>query len=244
MGRTPVTGEIMSAGVLAIIPARGGSKRIPRKNIKMFLGNPIIRYSIDEAVRCGCFDEIMVSTDDREVAEASQKYGAQVPFVRSAKTSDDFATIAEVLWEVLSEYKARGKVFEHACCIYPTAPLITAERLRQGYQLLREYGAESVIPVVRFSYPIQRALKIENELLSMIWPENINARSQDLMPAYHDAGQFCWFSVESFIMNRQLFSQRTVPLVIPESEVQDIDTIEDWQIAELKYSILKGRAKS
>jgi pseudaminic acid cytidylyltransferase len=237
-------GGRMGTNAVAIIPARGGSKRIPRKNIRNFLGNPIIKYSIDIAIQSGLFDEIMVSTDDFEIAKISRKFGAQVPFMRSARTSDDTATTAEVLREVLLEYQSRGRVFENACCIYPTAPLMSADRLKQGYNLLREYQAESVIPVVRYSYPIQRALKIEKEMLTMIWPENVNTRSQDLMQTYHDAGQFCWFKVENFIMSQQLFNKRTVPLVIPESEVQDIDTIEDWQIAEMKYSLLKKKGKS
>jgi pseudaminic acid cytidylyltransferase len=223
---------------VAIITARGGSKRIPRKNIRDFLGKPIIAYSISAALEAGCFDEIMVSTDDEEIAEVAKKYGAVVPFFRSAERSDDFATTTDVLLEVLTSYGEIGKFFELACCLYPTAPFVTAEKLRTGYTTLLEHDASSAFPVVRFGYPIQRALKIENDFLHMIWPENISARSQDLMPAYHDTGQFYWFNVKRFLESKQLFSSRTVPIIVSESEVQDIDTEEDWKIAEMKYRIL------
>lgn len=220
---------------VAIITARGGSKRIPRKNIKPFLGHPIIKYSIDAAIQSNCFDEIMVSTDDKEIAEISQRLGAKIPFMRSDATSNDFATTPDVIEEVLVEYRKMGYEFGYACCIYPTAPFITPAKLKEGFNLLKEKGADSVLPVVRFSYPIQRALKIEDGRLLMIWPENLNKRSQDLMPAYHDVGQFYWLKVESFLKERVLFGKHTVPLEVPESEVQDIDNEEDWKIAEMKY---------
>ncbi len=223
---------------LAIITARGGSKRIPRKNIKEFLGFPIIKYSIEAALSSGCFEEIMVSTDDHEIAEVAVKYRASVPFYRSEKTSDDFAMTADVIYEVLDEYKKQGNEFDLVCCIYPTAPFITKEKLKKGYDLLIETGADSAIPVVKYGYPIQRSLKIEDGYLKMIWPENINKRSQDLMPAYHDTGQFYWLNVRSFLEHKMLFAKRTVPIEIPESEVQDIDNEEDWKIAEMKYNII------
>jgi len=226
-------------GCIAIITARGGSKRIPRKNIRKFCGYPIIKYSIDAAIKAGCFDEIMVSTDDTEIAEIAQKFGANVPFYRSDKTSNDFAMTADVIEEVLIEYKKNGQEFDYACCIYPTAPFINAEKLKKGFQLLQETGADSAIPVVKFSYPIQRALKIENNKLEMIWPENMNKRSQDLMPAYHDVGQFYWLNVEKFLQTKLLFSEFTVPIEIPETEVQDIDNEQDWIIAEMKFKLLK-----
>lgn len=225
---------------VAIITARGGSKRIPRKNIKAFLGKPIIAYSIAAALEAGCFDEVMVSTDDREIADVALGFGAKVPFFRSAETSNDFSTTADVLVEVLNEYRGRGEEFTNACCIYPTAPFVTAEKLKRGYDLLTSSGADSAVPVVRFSYPIQRALKIEDGCLRMIWPEHLNSRSQDLMPAYHDCGQFYWFKVERFLQSRRIFADHAVPIEIPESEVQDIDTEEDWKIAEMKYHILTG----
>lgn len=234
-------GKLMSKSV-AIITARGGSKRIPRKNIKEFLGKPIIAYSIVAALEAGCFDEVMVSTDDEEIAAVARHYGAEIPFFRSGATSNDFATTADVLVEVLSEYTQRGKNFSSACCLYPTAPFVTAEKLKRGHDLLLETGADSVLPVVRFGYPVQRALKIEENLLSMIWPEHLNSRSQDLMPAYHDCGQFYWFNVARFLETRKIFTAHTVPIEMPESEVQDIDNEEDWKLAEMKYRLLwEGR---
>jgi len=224
---------------VAIITARGGSKRIPRKNIKTFLGFPIIKYSIETAIKSECFDEVMVSTDDKEIAEVAKKLGAKIPFFRSKAASNDFATTADVIEEVLLGYKNIDKNFEYGCCIYPTAPFILAERLREGFDILKSKKADSVLPVVRFSYPIQRALKIENGRLLMIWPENLNKRSQDLMPAYHDCGQFYWFRVKKFLENRKILTENTFPIIVPESEIQDIDTEEDWKIAEMKFKILK-----
>lgn len=225
---------------IAIITARGGSKRIPRKNIRNFLGKPIIAYSIIAALESDCFEEVMVSTDDQEIAEIAQCYGAKVPFYRSSEASNDFATTAEVLLEVLQEYEARGRHFSYACCIYPTAPFLTAEKLRRGQCILRESGADSALPVVRFGYPIQRALQIEGGGLTMIWPEHLNSRSQDLRPTYHDCGQFYWLSVPRFMATGRLFADKSVPIEVPELEVQDIDNEEDWQIAELKYQIMCG----
>lgn len=224
---------------VAIITARGGSKRIPRKNIQLFLGVPIIKYAIDAALQSECFDEVMISTDDSEIAEVGRRYGASVPFFRSAATSNDVATTADVIDEVLQEYCQRGYEFESACCIYPTAVFVTGERLRAGLRRLRETDADTVISVVRFSSPIQRALQIENGILRMIWPEYRNARSQDFPSAYHDAGQFYWVKVASFLEQKTLFARHTVALELPESEIQDIDTPEDWHIAELKYRMCK-----
>lgn len=225
---------------IAIITARGGSKRIPRKNIKSFLGHPIIKYSIDAAIQSKCFDEVMVSTDDREIAGISERLGARIPFMRSETTSSDFATTADVIEEVLLEYKKMGKTFDYCCCLYPTAPFVSPERLRKGFEILTLKNADSVLPVVRFSYPIQRALKIENGHLLMIWPENLNKRSQDLTPAYHDTGQFYWLKVESFLKQKKLYAESSTPIEIPESETQDIDNEEDWKIAEMKYKILNN----
>ena len=229
----------MNNTAVAIITARGGSKRIPRKNIRDFLGFPIIKYSIDAALDCRCFDEVMVSTGDPKIADISKQLGAQIPFLRSTATSDDFATTADVIEEVLLKYNEIDKHFTYFCCIYPTAPFITPEILNKGYDILRKSSADTVVPVVRFSYPIQRALKIEHGRLRMIWPENEKVRSQDLMPAYHDAGQFCWGRTDLFLKQKKLFAENTLPIEIPESHVQDIDTLEDWTIAEMKYSVLK-----
>jgi|ERR1043165_2187618 N-acylneuraminate cytidylyltransferase len=231
----------MGNNKVAIITARGGSKRIPRKNIKPFLGHPIIKYSIDAALQSGCFDEVMVSTDDKEIADIALSLGAKVPFSRSAKTSDDYATTCDVLEEVILEYRKLGKDFDYLCCIYPTAPFVTGEKIKKGMQLLQERGADCVLPIVRFSYPIQRSLKIEDGKTMMIWPENYLARSQDLMPAYHDCGQFYCMKTESMLKQMRLFAEFTIPLETPEMEVQDIDNEEDWKIAEIKYGFLLNK---
>ncbi len=226
------------SGCVAIITARGGSRRIPRKNIKDFLGKPIIAYSILAALEARCFDEVMVSTDDNEIAEIALKYGARVPFFRSAANSDDYATTASVLTEVLEEYHRLGNDFKYACGLYPTAPFITGEMLRMSHDLLIQTGADAVLPVVRFGYPVQRAFRIEDGRLEMIWPEYVNSRSQDLMEAYHDSGQFYWLRVSRFMETRRIFGEHTIPIVVPESEAQDIDTESDWRIAEIKYRIM------
>lgn len=225
---------------LAIITARGGSKRIPRKNIRSFLGKPIIAYSIGAAYSSGIFDEIMVSTDDAEIAEIAKKYGARVPFMRSDETSNDTATTTDVIIEVLEEYKRRGVDFAYACCIYPTAPFIKAESLRGCFERMIRDGSNAAIPVVKYSYPIQRALAIGDDgRLEMVWPENSRARSQDLKPRYHDAGQFYWFKVSAINKDMELLKMKASPVIIPETQVQDIDTEEDWVLAELKYERMK-----
>ena len=222
---------------LAIIPARGGSKRIPKKNIKNFLSQPIIKYSIDAAINSSCFKEIMVSTDDKEIAEISISGGAKVPFLRSMQTSNDFATTADVLEEVFTEYKKRGVNFDYCCCIYPTAPFISGQRIIEGFNLLETSDADSVVPVVCFAYPIQRAFKIENGYLSMIWPENLKKRSQDFIPTYHDCGQFYWMRVERFLKNHSVFTNNSLAMILSEKEVEDIDNEEDWERAEMKFRI-------
>lgn len=225
---------------IAIIPARGGSKRIPKKNIRDFLGHPIIKYSIEAAVHSHCFDEIMVSTEDKEIAEKAELFGVAIPFYRSSASAHDSATTADVIEEVLREYGKRNKHFQFCCCIYPAAPFVTTDHLMQSYALLKETESDSVVPVVRFGHPIQRALKIEGGRLSMIQPENLTIRTQDLTPTYHDAGQFYWLRVESFLRQKKLIMDYTVPFMMPESEVQDIDNEEDWKTAEIKYEILKS----
>lgn len=222
---------------VAIITARGGSKRIPRKNIKLFRGKPIIAYSIETALHSGLFDYVMVSTDDDEIADVSKKYGAQIPFIRSRENSNDFAGTADVLIEVLNELKANGKDFENACCIYPTAPFITKKTLEESYKLLIEKKFDSVFPVCPFSYPIQRALEINDAKIGMVWPENLNKRSQDLPPRYHDAGQFYWMNIQTFLREKKIFTNNAGSIVLNELQVQDIDNETDWKIAELKYSI-------
>jgi N-acylneuraminate cytidylyltransferase len=224
--------------ILAIITARGGSKRIPRKNIKLFLGQPIINYSIKAALESGCFDEVMVSTDDQEIAAIAKAASAKVPFMRSAETSSDTATTVAVLIEVINKYKELGQKFDAVCCIYPTAPFITPAKLQIALKLLNESGASCVLPVVRFNYPIQRSLKIVDGRAKMFWPENYNVRSQDLESAYHDCGQFYFLTADSLLKEQLLFPEFTYPLEIPETEMQDIDNETDWQLAEFKYKFL------
>jgi len=225
---------------IAVITARGGSKRIPRKNIKEFCGKPILAYSIEAAVNSGIFDTVMVSTDDKEIAEVAKCYGAEVPFFRSERTSGDFATTNDVLLEVIDEYENRGEYFDVLCCIYPTAPFITAEKLAEGDKLLEESGADTLIPVVDFSYPPQRAMHIVNGNLEPVYPENLDARSQDLEKHYHDVGQFYFTKVDQYKITKKLMLGRIVPMVISELEVQDIDNQIDWELAELKYKLMHG----
>lgn len=224
---------------IAIITARGQSKRIPRKNIHPFAGRPLIAYSIEAALGAGVFDTVLVSTDDEEIAKVAKACGASVPFLRSAGNSDDHATTNDVLVEVLTELSDRGETFETACCIYPTAPFLTGEKLRDAYSaFLSGNDADTMISVVRFSYPPQRAYVKKDGRIEFAHPEYALSRSQDLEPLYHDAGQFYLFRTASFLSRRSLFGGIILPYELPESEVQDIDTPEDLKIAEMKYRIL------
>ena len=226
---------------IAIIPARGGSKRIPRKNIKPFLGKPIIAYSIEAALKSNLFDEVMVSTDDKKIAEIAEKYGAKVPFIRSANNANDFATLTDVLFEVMNQYKQKDKNFNNICGILPTAPLITTDRIAEAYNKFNNEKLDSICPVVEFSYPILRALKISDKnKLKMIWPEYLKIRSQDLKPAFHDSGSFYWVKAEAMKKEKTLFCKNGSAIILPETEVQDIDSETDWKLAELKYQLLNG----
>lgn len=225
---------------IAIIPARGGSKRIPRKNIKDFCGRPMIEYSIRAALGSNIFDEVMVSTDDAEIADISRACGAQVPFMRSEKTSDDYATTNDVILEVLEAYKKRGREFDIVCCIYPTAPFITAETLREGVKMLKASSASSIIPVIRFSFPPQRGFVLKNGYISPANAERFRARSQDLEPMYHECGLFYIASVADYLKNKSFLFSNSVPFIMKETEVQDIDTEEDWKLAEMKFKLMKG----
>lgn len=223
---------------VAIITARGGSKRIPGKNIKDFLGKPIITYSIQAAIESELFDEVMVSTDDDKIAEVALKFGAKVPFRRSELNSNDYATTAAVLKEVIEDYAREGREFQHACCVYPCAPLVNGEVLKRAYNKLVQSDLTCVIPILSFSYPIWRALK-QNEAgdLSMIWPENLNTRSQDLPIAYHDAGQFYFFEINKFRETGNYMLGKVGGILLDDMEAQDIDNLSDWQLAELKYQL-------
>lgn len=222
---------------LAIIPARGGSKRIPRKNIKDFLGRPIIAYSIQATILSGVYDEVMVSTDDNEIAEIAKSYGANVPFLRSPDTSNDYASTADVIFEVLNNYKKIGKEFDTVSCIYSTAPFITPERIQEAFSFI-DGNVDSVFTCVAYSYPPQRGLRITDGKISMIHPEHLMSRSQDLEPIYHDAGQFYISMVESFRRNGSFWGDNTAGLVLSELEVQDLDTPTDWLLAEMKYKLI------
>ncbi len=228
----------MDGKKLAIITARGGSKRIPRKNIKEFCGKPILCYSIEAAFASQVFDEVMVSTDDAEIAEIARSAGASIPFFRSAEMSGDYASTDDVIMEVLKEYEKRGLFFEAFCCIYPTAPFLTGKRLKDAMDLLET--ADSVMPVVPFSYPPQRGLIVNDKgFVERQFPEYATARSQDLQKIYHDCGQFYACRTAPFMKAGTTDVEKLVPLVLSEMEVQDIDTPEDWEIAEIKFRRLQ-----
>ena len=225
---------------LAVITARGGSKRIPRKNIRDFCGKPIIAYSIEAALKSKLFDEVMVSTDDKEIAEISRRYGAKIPFFRSAENSNDFATTRDVLQEVLTEYKSHNKQFNFLCCIYPTAPFVTSEKLIAGLETLRNADTDRLEAVVKFEFPPQRSLTMDkNGRLKYRYPEYATMRTQDIDPLYHDAGQFYWYDIgRCFFTSKKTFSISALEL--SEKEVQDIDNESDWAIAEMKFTLLRG----
>ena len=223
---------------LCIIPARGGSKRIPRKNIKPFMGKPIIAYSIENAKATGLFDEIMVSTDDPEIVEIAEQYGASVPFLRSEKTANDYATLADVLEEVIQMYSERGQLFDNMCCILATSPLLKSETISEAFRMLEKSFFTTICPMVAYSYPILRSYSMteEGEMI-MNWPEYAKARSQDLKPAYHDSGTFYWHKIKPWLDG----NRRRGGIVISEELVQDIDTEQDWKIAEMKYKIINNQ---
>ncbi len=227
---------------IAIITARGGSKRIPGKNKKEFLGKPIMCYSIEAALLSGLFDEVMVSTDDEEIAQIARQAGAQVPFMRSRDTANDFATTDDVLMEVLAEYEKRGRVFEYMACIYPTAPFVTAKKLRDALRILQEQKGAGVMPVVQYSFPPQRGMAVRDGRLEYCYPENAMKRSQDLEKIYHDCGQFYIYKTDEYRACRGDLPDGYVPIIVPETEVQDIDNLSDWNLAEMKYKMmLDGR---
>jgi N-acylneuraminate cytidylyltransferase len=223
---------------ICIIPARGGSKRIPRKNIKGFLGKPILAYSIEAALESNLFSEVMVSTDVIEIAEVARQYGAKIPFYRSENASDDYATTFDVLDEVLTNYYTTGKSFDNVCCLYPCAPFVNSQKLITAYEILCEGSFESVIPVVAYSFPIQRSFNVKDNKLSYKYPEFEKTRSQDLEKIYHDTGQFYWCKANSLIKNKGIMNQNTGFLELTELEIQDIDNDVDWQMAELKFKLL------
>ncbi len=221
--------------IIAIITARGGSKRIPKKNIKEFCGKPIISYSIEAALNSGIFNEVMVSTDNVEIARIAESYGASVPFLRSGTASSDYAKTTDVLLEVISKYETKGKFFGLICCIYPTAPFITPKKLQNALDILYAAKADSLMPVVQFSFPPQRAVVIKDNKLKYQYPEFSSVRSQDLENIYHDCGQFYFCYTSALKKYKTVVTPDTATIVMPEEEVQDIDNLSDWHIAELKY---------
>lgn len=221
---------------LAIIPARGGSKRIPAKNTKEFAGKPLIAYSIKAAVDSDLFDKIIVSTDCEKVANLACHYGAEVPFLRPEHLSDDFIGTRPVTNHAIQYVVEKGDTPEYCCCIYATAPFLQAEYLRKGLDALKSEPARSfAFSVTTFPFPIQRALSIKGDSISPMFVDDIRKRSQDLEEAYHDAGQFYWGRTEDYLSNKGIFSEHSVPIILPRHLVQDIDTPEDWHRAELMY---------
>lgn len=230
---------------IAIITARGGSKRIPGKNKKDFLGKPILAYSVGAAFASELFEEVMVSTDDEEIAQIARSAGANVPFMRSSDTANDFATTDDVLMEVLTEYERRGRTFDYMACIYPTAPFVTAGKLREAFRILVQEEASGVMPVVSFSFPPQRGMAVRGGRLEYCYPENAAKRSQDLETMYHDCGQFYFYHTERYMACRGDLPDGYVPIIVPETEVQDIDNLTDWKLAEMKYQMMvEERAES
>ena len=224
-------------GNICIIPARGGSKRIPRKNIKYFLGKPIIAYSIQAALDSLLFDEVMVSTDDSEIAKIAVKYGAKVPFKRSDKNSDDFATTFDVIEEVIISYKNEGREFDNVCCLYACAPFVTKELILESFQKLKSNNFDTVFPVIPYSFPIQRALIKKNGKIFMIKENNLQSRTQDLEKTYHDVGQFYCCKIDRIMLNKKILTNNTGGIFVTELDAQDIDNHIDWKLAELKYSL-------
>ena len=224
---------------LAVIPARGGSKRIPRKNIKMFCGKPMIAWSIEAALQCGCFDQVIVSTDDAEIAEVARQLGAQVPFMRPAELSDDHTGTTAVIAHAINWFAAQGHKSEQVCCLYATAPFVSVDDLRKGLSVVTETACDYAFPVTSYAFPIQRAIRItETGHIEMFNPKHFNTRSQDLDEAFHDAGQFYWGRSQAWLQNKVIFGPTSAPIKIPCHRVQDIDTPEDWIRAERLFKAM------
>lgn len=228
---------------LAVIPARGGSKRIPRKNIKSFCGKPMIAWSIEAALSSGCFDEIIVSTDDSEIADVARKHGATVPFIRPAELSDDHTGTIPVIRHAIEWLNAQGQSTEQVCCLYATAPFVMAEDICRGLDTLVDTGCDYAFSVTSYAFPIQRAIRISEEnRVTMFNPEHFNTRSQDLEEAWHDAGQFYWGRATAWLEGNMIFSPASAPVKLPRHRVQDIDTPEDWLRAELMFKAVRAQA--
>ena len=229
---------------LAIIPARGGSKRIPRKNIKLFCEKPMIAWSIEAALQSGCFDQVIVSTDDEEIAVVARRYGATVPFVRPAELSDDHTGTIPVIRHAIEWVNAQGQSVEQACCLYATAPFVSPDDIRRGLDTLLDTGSDYAFSVTSYAFPIQRAIRLNAEgRVEMFNPEHFNTRSQDLEEAFHDAGQFYWGKADAWLQGRMIFSPASVPVALPRHRVQDIDTPEDWVRAEWLFKAMQAEAQ-
>lgn len=227
---------------IAIIPARGGSKRIPRKNIKEFHGKPLIAYSIEAALASELFDKIIVSTDDEEIAQTAHIYGASVPFLRPKELSDDFTGTGDVVQHAINYLKENGEEFDFVCTIYATAPLLQSKYLIQGYGKLKESDAVNAFSATSMPFPIWRTFKVDkNGRCEMFWPQNYHKRSQDLEEAYQDAGQFYWSKLGKK-SDEIMFGKDSIPIILPRYLVQDIDTLEDWQRAEFMYEAIQRSA--
>jgi N-acylneuraminate cytidylyltransferase len=221
---------------IAVIPARGGSKRIPRKNIRPFLGKPIIAYSIEAAISCGLFDKVIVSTDDDEIANIAKSFGAETPFMRPKELADDFTGTNEIVKHAIQWFGQHGQSVGYACCIYATAPFIQVCFLKEGYEKLIALGKSFAFSVTTFPFPVQRAIRIRADGgIEPLDAQAIKKRSQDLEETFHDAGQFYWGTANAFLKGEELFSPNAAPIVVPRHLVQDIDSMEDWTMAELMY---------
>lgn len=228
---------------LAVIPARGGSKRIPRKNIRPFCGKPMIAWSIEAALQSGCFDLVIVSTDDTEIAEIAREHGAEVPFMRPADLSDDHTATIPVIGHATEWFRKRGDAPGQVCCIYATAPFVRAEDIRQGLRTLEQTGSDYAFSVTSYAFPIQRAIRITPQgRVEMFQPEHFNTRSQDLEEAFHDAGQFYWGRASAWLAGKPIFSLDAAPVILPRHRVQDIDTLEDWERATWMFKALQAQA--
>jgi len=230
---------------LAVIPARGGSKRIPRKNIRPFCGKPMIAWSIEAALAADCFDDVIVSTEDDEIAEVARAFGAAVPFRRPDRLADDYVITVDVISHAIEAYAQGAARPEYVCCLYATAPFVTPDDLRRGHDLIVGQDLDYAFSVTSFPFPIQRALRLtENGRVVMVQPEHLTTRSQDLEPAYHDAGQFYWGRAEAWQARRPLFGPRSAPVLLPRHRVQDIDTEEDWETAERLFAVHRAREET
>lgn len=225
---------------ICVIPARGGSKRIPRKNIKFFNGKPIIAYSIEAAIKSGCFDKIIVSTDDEEISRIAKNFGAEVPFIRPAELSNDFAATNPVISHAFNWLESKGNLINHICCLYATAPFIDHTSISDSYKKFEEMKADFCFCVTSFPYPIQRAIKIEKYgKIELFQPESYHNRSQDLEETYHDAGQFYWGTKQAWNSDNSILSDTVIPYILPRHLVQDIDSPEDWLRAEIMYKVIQ-----